>query len=200
MDQVEFQLFLSNFRVIHYLCRVKEMLQGNGCRSLVFYLNPSEMEKEILLEKVQDWTEEIIGPEAEYFLVSAKIKPTNNIKLYLDGDNGINIDKCIQINRALRTKIDESGIFPEGDFSLEVSSPGIDEPLKSLRQYRKNTGRLVEVTFLNEDEKPKTGKLVAVEDSGITIEETTGKGKKAVVHNVDIAFDQIKKTIVQIQF
>lgn len=158
------------------------------------------MEKEDLLEKVDKWLEEILNSEPEYFLVASKIKPTNNIKTYIDGDSGINIDKCIQFNRALRAKIDESGLFPEGDYSLEVSSPGIDEPLKSLRQYKKNIGRTVEVVFQNIEKKEKKGKLLKVEEKYILIEEKTGKGKTAKTEEVEIPFEEIKKTIVQVQF
>src|SRR5882762_2869555 len=89
--------------------------------------------------------EKLIRPllQDDIFLVSIKIKPTNNIKIYLDADNGLGIEKCIKINRALYKIMEEMGIYPDGDFSLEVSSPGIEEPLKLHRQYIKNTGREV---------------------------------------------------------
>lgn len=81
----------------------------------------------------------LIGPLLvdDIFLVSIKIKPTNNYKIYLDADGGLGIEKCIKINRALYKIMEEMAIHPDGDFSLEVSSPGIDEPLKLLRQYKK---------------------------------------------------------------
>lgn len=158
------------------------------------------MEKELLLDKINDWVGELLAAEPEYFLVNAKIKPVNNIKVYLDGDKGINIDKCIKFNRALRAKIDEAGIFPEGEFSLEVSSPGIDEPLKSIRQYKKNIGRKVEVTFNDAEKKAIEGKLIAVEDDTILVEEKTGKGKKLKTEEIKILINDIKKTIVQIEF
>lgn len=158
------------------------------------------MEKELLLDKINDWVGELLAAEPEYFLVNAKIKPVNNIKVYLDGDKGINIDKCIRFNRALRAKIDEAGIFPEGEFSLEVSSPGIDEPLKSIRQYKKNIGRKVEVTFNDAEKKAIEGKLIVVEDDTILVEEKTGKGKKLKTEEIKILINDIKKTIVQIEF
>ncbi len=49
--------------------------------------------------------------------------------------------------------MEEAAIYPDGDFSLEVSSAGLDEPLKSLRQYKKNIGRLVEVQFQDGTQK-----------------------------------------------
>ena len=134
----------------------------------------------------------------DIFLVEIRVKPTNNVKVYLDADSGLGIEKCIRINRALYKAIEENNIFLEGDFSLEVSSPGIDEPLKLHRQYVKNIGRDVEVTL--KDESKKSGKLVAVNDEAIEIEFKEGKNKKAVVKLETIAMETIKQIKVQIKF
>ena len=134
----------------------------------------------------------------DIFLVSIKIKPTNNIKIYLDADGGLGIEKCIKINRALYKIMEEMGMYPDGDFSLEISSPGIDEPLKLLRQYKKNIGRNIEV--VTNDEQKKEGKLTAVTEDAINIEYTEGKGKKAVTKNDEIIFTDIKQTKVQVKF
>jgi ribosome maturation factor RimP len=135
--------------------------------------------------------------DSTLFLVDIKIKPTNNIKIYIDGDNGVTIDAVSRINRALYKQLEESTLFPEGDFSLEVSSPGIDEPLKFLRQYHKNIGRTVAVTLLTED-KTVEGVLETVTDDAITLKITINK-KKETLETV-IPFDQIKKTVVKITF
>lgn len=95
----------------------------------------------------------VLAEEPEYFPVSVRIKPTNNIKVFIDGDNGITIEKCVRFNRALYKLIEESGMYPEGEFSLEVSSPGIDEPLKLHRQYTRNIGRDVEISFTDGTKK-----------------------------------------------
>jgi ribosome maturation factor RimP len=134
----------------------------------------------------------------DIFLVSIKVKPTNNYKIYLDADGGLGIEKCIKINRALYKIMEEMGMYPDGDFSLEVSSPGIDEPLKLLRQYKKNIGRNVEV--ITNDEAVKEGLLKEVTDEAITIEQAEGKGKKAVIVNTIISFADIKQTKVLIKF
>jgi ribosome maturation factor RimP len=94
--------------------------------------------------------------------------------------------------------IEEAAWFPEGDFALEVSSPGVEEPLVLNRQYVKNIGRTVEV-ILN-DESVFTGVMKEVTDKDILIEWTAGKGKKATQESMLIPFDNIKSTIVQIQF
>jgi ribosome maturation factor RimP len=147
-----------------------------------------ELVKKILLPMLKD----------DVFFVDMKVKPTNNIKIYLDADSGLGIEKCIKINRALYKIIEEMGLYPDGNFSLEVSSPGIDEPLKLQRQYVKNKGREVEVT-MNDDTKV-VGKLADVTEDDITLEFTEGKGKKAVVQQPVIPFSDIKQTIVQIKF
>jgi len=140
----------------------------------------------------------LLDANEDVFLVSVKIKPTNNIKVFLDADSGLSIDKCIKINRGMYKIIEESGWYPDGNFSLEVSSPGIDEPLLLLRQYKKNIGRPVEVV-LNDTSK-KEGKLLDADDTNVTIEATTGKGKRAITEAVVIPFTQIKQTTVQIVF
>jgi len=140
----------------------------------------------------------ILAEEPEYFLVSLQIKPTNNVKVFLDGDNGITIEKCVRFNRKLYKLMEEAGLYPEGDFSLELSSPGVDEPLKMHRRYVRNIGRDVEVVFT--DDTRKEGKLLAVTEADIIIEHTEGKGKKAVTQQLVIPLNNIKTTTVQIKF
>src|SRR4030095_12729954 len=91
----------------------------------------------------------LIDPDPENFLVEVKIRLGNNIKIFVDADRGISIDRLAQYNRSLYRQIEESGLFPNNDFSLELSSPGLDEPLKLRRQYLKNIGRYVEVILKN---------------------------------------------------
>ncbi len=156
------------------------------------------MSNETAIQAIERLLEQVLAEETAYFPVSVRIKPTNNIKVFIDGDNGITIEKCVRFNRALYKLIEEAGMYPSGDFSLEVSSPGIDEPLKMQRQYNKNIGRDVEVVFL--DGTAKEGKLLAVSEADILIEHKEGKGKKAETHQLVIPFSNIKSTIVQIKF
>lgn len=149
-------------------------------------------------EQIQIFLDTILEDEPEYFCVSFKIKPTNNIKVFVDGDNGITIEKCVRINRKLYKAIEEAAIYPEGDFSLEVSSPGIDEPLQLTRQYTKNIGRYLEVVF--NDDSIIEGKLIETTETDILIETTEGKGKKLVVQQVLIPLCNIKKAVIQVKF
>ena len=156
------------------------------------------MEVNDLKERVHGIIEPLLVEDPEYFLVWIKVKPGHIIRVYLDGDNGLPIQKCIYFNRKLYRAIEEAGWFPEGDFALEVSSPGVDEPLLLKRQYNKNIGRKVEVELL--DGTKKEGTLTTVAEADIMIEWTEGKGKKAAQQQLLIPFEQIKSTIVQIQF
>ena len=150
------------------------------------------------IKVVESLVQALLANDSGYFLVDVRIKPTNNFKIFIDGDQGITIEKCVQINRALYKKLEELGLFPTGDFSLEVSSPGLDEPLKLLRQYKKNIGRQVELIL--QDGSKKEGRLMEVSEDGIIIEETKGKNKKKEVINHTFLFDNIKTTKIQVVF
>lgn len=156
------------------------------------------MNTETLINTVTPLVQEQLANDPAYYLVDLRVKPTNNIKIFIDGDNGITIEKCIAVNRALYKKIEELGLFPEGDFSLEVSSPGVGEPLKQHRQYKRNIGRQVEVVL--KDETKVEGKLTAITEDGIVVEETKGKNKKKEVISHTILFDNIKTTKIQVVF
>jgi len=153
---------------------------------------------ETQVQAVERMVEDILSNDPQYFLVEVKIRPANNIMVFLDGDSGISIEKCISYNRQLYKLIENSGLFPADDFSLEVSSPGLDEPLKLMRQYHKNTGRKVEVVL--KDGVKTEGVLKQVTESGIIIEETRGKNKKKEVIEHNFPFESIKSTKIQIVF
>jgi ribosome maturation factor RimP len=156
------------------------------------------MTTEQQIEQIKGLVEKALEGNPELFLVDARIKPTNNIKVFIDGDKGVSIESCVSVNRKLYKQIEEMGMFPNGDFSLEVSSPGLDEPLKMHRQYLKNVNRHVEV--ITTEGKAIGGVLRKVEGESIEVEETKGKNKKkeTVVHT--IPFDQIKTTKIQVIF
>lgn len=154
------------------------------------------MKNETQNEAISNMVEPLIEKDDGYFLVEVRIAPGNHIKVFIDGDRGVTIDKCVAINRALYKQIDENGLFPDGDFSLEVSSPGLDEPLRLHRQYEKNIGRFIEVILT--DGTKKEGKLVSVDIQGIVMEENAGKKKEAIKHT--FLFENIKTTKIQVVF
>jgi len=152
-------------------------------------------------EKVQEITklvETLLEAEPAYFIVGVGIRPISNISVFIDGDAGVTIEKCVRINKSLYKGIVETAIFPDGEFSLVVSSPGIDEPLKLTRQYIKNIGRELEVETTEGAEIE--GKLIAADHAGIELDEEKGKGKKLETIKHFIVFDQIKSAKVKVVF
>lgn len=132
----------------------------------------------------------------DMFVTNLQIEPGNNIKLFLDADEGLNVQKSVSINRQLVAQIDELGWYPNGDYSLEVSSPGVDEPLRSVRQYQKNIGRTLAVT--NIEDLEQIGVLKAVTEVGISLEVKINKKKETAL--VELPFENIKQSIVQVIF
>lgn len=144
--------------------------------------------------------QELLAPLLEgtdMFVVRVFIKPTNNIKVFLDADEGLSISKSATVNKRLRALIEEKQLFPDGDYSLEVSSPGVDEPLTSMRQYKKNIGRTVAITFLDGSPE-KVGVLKEVTDEQLQIEVKIPKKKETTW--VAIPLLTIKTITVQIVF
>ena len=135
----------------------------------------------------------VIGDSA-IFVVDVKVAGGNKISVEVDKPEGITIEECVKISRAI-----ESGLNRETeDFELEVSSPGLNEPFKVMEQYRKNCGRQVEV--LDRDGQKVSGLLQHVDDEGIVLETKTKireaglKRPKTVIQNLSIKFSDIKTT------
>ncbi len=149
-----------------------------------------------IIEKVYAIVEPLLEG-TDIFIVNVKVKPVNNIKVYLDADSGLSIEKCTMVNRKLYAQIEETQMFPDGDFSLEVSSPGVDEPLLQPRQYKKNIGRKVLVT--DKEGKESTGLMMDVTDEHIVLEMKGAKTKDPKVV-AEIPFTNIKTTVVQVIF
>ncbi|HWJ26632.1 MAG TPA: hypothetical protein VNS32_08810 [Flavisolibacter sp.] len=156
------------------------------------------MQTETLIQTIEGKINSLIEGHPTHFLVEVRIKPTNNVKVFIDADEGVHLSDLIQYNRKLYKLLEESALFPDGDFSLEVSSPGLDEPLKLFRQYKNNIGRYVDVTL--NDASKKEGKLIDATEDGIVIETESGKGKKKEIKKETILFTDIKTTKIQIKF
>jgi len=132
------------------------------------------------------------------FVVDVKVDSANKISVEVDKPEGITIEECVNISRAI-----ESGLNRETeDFELEVSSPGLNEPFKVMEQYRKNCGRHVDV--VKRDGQKISGLLQHTDDKGITLElktkirEAGQKRQKTVLQTVAVQFSEIKTTKVTI--
>lgn len=149
------------------------------------------------LNAVEGKIHELLEDMPGYFLVETNIKPTNNIKVFVDADQGADIGHLSTINKVLYKWVEEN-LFPNGDFSIEVSSPGLDEPIKLDRQIRKNIGRYVEVLMI--EGTRKEGKLKEVGVESIIVIEEKGKGKKKEFIEHLIKKEEIKTLKIQIKF
>ena len=150
--------------------------------------------------KVEQLVHEFLETRKDLYLVDLKISAGDDITVILDGDEGLSLQDCLDASRAIEFNLDRE----EHDFSLQVMSPGLSEPLKLPRQFKKNMGREIEV-LLNSDEKIQ-GEVVAVDDEKVTVvlryrrPKLIGKGKEDVVENKEIPYTEIKKALVVIKF
>ena len=137
--------------------------------------------------------------ESDLFLVRLAISSDQKIiRILVDGDAGINIDQCTQLSRATGTFLEENDLIQHA-YTLEVSSPGVSEPLAFGRQYHKHIGRSLCVVMPSK-EKIK-GSLKQVDEDGFILEITTKeKGKKAVTTEQKILFQEPLEVKVEVSF
>jgi len=193
---------LDDKRDLVYICSGIRQMRRERIRSLLHFNLSGNVKGQDFMDisgqvsLISNKVQEILKEENGYFLVEISVRPGNSIKIYVDADKGATIDRLSGINRKLRRWLEED-IYPAGDFSLEVSSPGLDEPLKLDRQYVKNIGRQVDV--LQMDGTRKQGCLKEVGDREILLEETRGKGKKKETIQHRISKGNIKATKIHIK-
>lgn len=135
------------------------------------------------------------------FLVDILIGNVNDIRVLVDSMEGVSIEECAGLSRWLTAELEQD----DENFSLEVSSPGLDAPLKLRQQYEKNIGRDVEM-IMKSGKKIK-GTLKEVTDDEIMVEVTekqlaggSQKKKKNVRVDKPFSFEDIKSTKVVITF
>lgn len=132
------------------------------------------------------------------FIVDFKLLPKSRIVLLLDGDNGIGIDEVAKVSKHISHRMEEENVI-EGAHTLEVSSPGVDHPLKFQRQYPQHIGRTLSVRLL--DGKEIEGKLLTVNGEVISIDaQVKEKGKKARFEEQSISLTNIKEAKIKIIF
>jgi ribosome maturation factor RimP len=149
-------------------------------------------------KKVKELVEEKIADKPNLFIVDIKMHSNGKLVILVDGDNGVGIDDVAGISRFVGFKLEEENVI-ETAYNLEVSSPGLDAPLKSIRQYIKNIGRNLAIKMA--DGTKREGKLSSITEDAIVIEEKVKeKGKRAEVIEAVIPVDQITETKVLISF
>ena len=150
-------------------------------------------------EKVIKLVNEAIEVNEALFLIDLKFSESNSIKVVVDGDSGVVLSECIRISRHVEHNLDRE----EEDFSLEVTSPNVTDPIVKKRQYNKNINRTLKIH--TESEKFE-GKLIEINENNITLQwkarepKPIGKGKVTVVKEQLIPFVDIKQAKVKITF
>ena len=150
-------------------------------------------------EKVNSLLIEGLKEKPSIFLIDFTITDSFKIIVNLDGDNGVALQDCIDISRAIENNLDRE----EQDFSLEVASVGVGSPLKMVRQYKKNIGRTLIVKLAIETIEAE---LVEANDDFVILSwearepKKIGKGKETVQKEQQIPYTDIKEAIVTVTF
>ena len=152
-----------------------------------------------VIEKIKDLAQTHLKDPGHFVVdvILSKHKPYK-VTVILDGDNGITIDDCSLLSRALSEDLDNVDLIKD-NYTLEVGTPGLDQPLRLKRQFAKNVGRQLKVH--KKDKAIVQGLLTKADDERIFLEtEVNGKGKKKEFTQTEIPFSEIEKAIVMVSF
>jgi len=150
-------------------------------------------------EKVTPLLEKCLEEHPELFLIDLSISEANHIRVIIDGDAGVKVEDCMAVSRAIEHNLDRE----EEDFSLEVLSAGVSEPLQNMRQYKKNVGRKLKVKTAEETVE---GELTEVTDEAVKLQwkarepKPIGKGKVTVQKEAIVPYQDIVEAKVMITF
>ncbi len=151
-------------------------------------------------EKVAELLENALEENKSLFLIDLNISEDNQIRVILDGDKGVTVEDCIAVSRAIEHNLDRE----EYDFSLEVMSAGVSEPLTLPRQYKKNIGRNLKIKTKNGEKLE--GELTAATEDSFTLTwsarepKPVGKGKVTVQKEATLPYKDIMEAKVMITF
>jgi ribosome maturation factor RimP len=129
-------------------------------------------------------------------LVDIRLLPQKGrriLRLYIDKPGGVDLHDCATISREVSVRLDIHDVIP-GKYTLEVSSPGLDRPLRTAPDFQRNTGRRLKVTARGPDgvQRQIKGDLLSCEQDEIVLDV---KGEK-----VSISFEDIQSAKVQPRF
>ena len=147
-------------------------------------------------DKIKDLIKTALQDRTDLFLIECTISSDHHIRILLDGDQGVNLKTCIDISRSIEHNLDRE----TEDFSLEVASAGVGNPLQNRRQYTKNIGRKLRVE--RDSEPTLEGVLTAATETDFTLEwkqrepKPVGKGKQTVIKKEILSYQEIKSAKV----
>jgi len=145
----------------------------------------------IFKDQVNELLQVALDSRPDLFLIECKISADNHISILLDGDEGVNLQSCVEVSRQIEHNLDRE----QHDFSLEVASAGVGSPLKKTRQYVKNVGRKLRI---ERNEAPTIeGTLVDANEEKVTLEwkqrepKPVGKGKVTITKQETLSYQEI---------
>lgn len=147
--------------------------------------------------KLADLAEKILKPGQFLVEVIASSKNLSKVTVVIDGDHGVTIDDCGDVSRQLSAQLDAMN-FGTGRYVLEVTTPGLDQPLKLQRQYAKNVGRGLKVH--RRDKTIVSGMLVRTDQTGLVLTQEVKEGKNRMEKEVAVSFQDVEKAFVMISF
>ena len=143
---------------------------------------------EKILTLVNEWLQ-----DTDLFLVEVRVRSGNRINVYIDSDTQVNIQDCAKLSRFIESNFDRE----TEDFELEVSSAGLDQPLKLQRQYQKNIGN--DLKIVTQDGKTLIGTLLSLDAANLTLLLPENKKLKTPKQEVTLAFSDIKEAKIVIK-
>jgi ribosome maturation factor RimP len=151
-------------------------------------------DKERIKQVVNEWVK-----DTDCFLVEIKTAP-GKIAVFIDKPTGVTLEECIRLNRYLTEQLDAEGTWESNE--LEVSSPGMEQPLRVYQQYQRRIGN--EIKVITTEGREYKGKLLSADEKGIQMLVVTSRkeNKKKIISEdlMHIDYSQIKETKLILSF
>ncbi len=154
----------------------------------------------MLEQEIRKQIEHFLEDRPDLFLIKYQLSPTNDVEVVIDGDNGVKIQDCVNLNRQIENNVDRE----KEDYALKVSSYGLSQPLINPRQYEKNINRKIEIHA--NDGKKYNGTLVKADENEVELQwkarvpKEIGKGKTTKTFNQIIEYKDISQAKVVLTF
>ena len=179
--------------LITYICSIEKKLISEGTISPLFLY-------QMFRDKVKKLLDDSLQNRKDLFLIDFEILEGNMIRVVIDGDEGVLVEDCMYISRAIEHNLDRE----IEDFSIEVSSAGAATPLLHKRQYQKHIGRVLQIVTFGKEKYEAV--LTSTDNDCISLEwkirepKPKGKGKVTVKKNVSISFKDIETAQIKLVF
>ena len=141
---------------------------------------------------------EQVGAAAGIEIVDVELRGSGNARLlrvYIDKPAGVSHEDCELVSRNLGALLDETNVMPEDSYTLEVSSPGVERPLKKPRDFERVVGQAIKLSLKQpvENQRRLEGRLAGITEGVIEIETAPGRNLR-----VDLA--QVQKANLKFQW